>query len=289
VTAIATVAALILATLAVRGTWAQLRLARESEQRRQEAEERATQADLVAAWHDNLPTRDELMIPRSTPGAIVQNRSPLPVYEAKIEFYADAQPRAAVTKAVLPPREHPIPWPFELRQETGTDAFGNAIYTESPSEFAVALEFRDTAGQGWRRDRHGRLFKIGDADFAEGTLPAASSGAGKQAHRHQSRPHAEKEGPRSARLPVRHPPAAHRIQVAAVCRQHGSVSSRLVLPKAAAFLEPPRRWLQILRTLPLLHTERARMRHLLAALSSLRSCARGRAVEGAPNLVGSGA
>lgn len=172
--AIVTTGALVAAAIAARAAWAVLGFQRDTESKRGEAEERAAQADLVAAWHDTWRVGRSATL-RSR-GAVLLNQSPLPVYELTVAFLGpDNIKRASVTLPVVPPGEQKVSWPYELRTPAGQDEHRVPLYVESLSEFSVAIDFRDTAGRLWYRDRDGRLTLTGWHLFGEAAVQARSS------------------------------------------------------------------------------------------------------------------
>jgi hypothetical protein len=176
ITAVATIAALIAAGLAVRASWAVLKLETRREDRAEKADaerraaaERAEQADYVAAWmhwNDGVPLFPDTTIfgPMMGQGwgALVTNASSLPIYTVALVFYGrDGEERDRVEKDFVPPGESHVPWNKELRQGDGEDR-------ELGTDIRVEIFFRDTAGRTWRRDMNGVLHRTGITVFPEG-------------------------------------------------------------------------------------------------------------------------
>lgn len=180
--------ALIAAFVAARAAWSQnkstLELlaverqredrAEQAESRRVDAESRAHQADLVAAWtayHAHVISRDGSRAIRDCHAAEVHNNSLLPIYDLTATFVGpDGRMFGAdesETLKVLPPGEETIPGPDALREVTTFNsetnlAAGTYYFLKDFDEggLRVAIEFRDTAGRRWNRDHNGLLREI---------------------------------------------------------------------------------------------------------------------------------
>lgn len=142
VTAIVTLGALVAAIAAVRRSGKLLQIEQDRDQARdkrdaelREAAERAEQADLVAAWPEDVEDFGPLSV-RLT------NGSSLPVYDVELEFVG---PSGVETEkaGLLPPGTQLHDWPQGMHDGEGTLA-----------DFRVALRFRDTAGRVWRRNEY---------------------------------------------------------------------------------------------------------------------------------------
>jgi hypothetical protein len=138
------------------------------ERRARSGAERRTQADKVAAWC----TQWEVPLTPSGQqfeyGAIIKNASDLPIYDITVEFCYIRQTaggvssrRSAYPIPVIPPQETERAGADELMGRS-TDQLGHVNY-------AVAIEFRDTAGIRWRRDIHGKLAERGHTEESHGS------------------------------------------------------------------------------------------------------------------------
>lgn len=131
---------------------------------RRATEERAAQADLVAAWIDRraVGPKDAL---RWAWGLVVRNGSPLPIWDVTAETYApDGELRGVDQMSLVPPDEVFRKWNTDLR---------NQHEDEDPPAFVVAISFRDAAGRTWKRSKEGVLSQTGVVAFGElgATLP----------------------------------------------------------------------------------------------------------------------
>lgn len=160
--------ALYAAYLATRASWAVLGLERQREDRaerfemqRLEAEERSWQADLVAAWREERMTITTLAGGSDVAHVlVVQNKSPLPVFDCRVEFigsFGDVRAREPV--GVLPPERVHRPYPpLELFARTLTNQEGEPVEVmETEADLGIRLYFTDTAGRVWERDTEGAL------------------------------------------------------------------------------------------------------------------------------------
>ena len=165
ITAVATVLALVAAFFAVRASWHVLSIDRQNqrdaqaaEARRDEAAERAEQADAVAAWTEWAAARnDSGRIHYKGWGAWVVNQSLLPVYDVVVQFHLpDGRFLAKSVLAVLPPQGSEfVRWPTEIKQDEPP------VSEIDKREMRVEIHFRDTGGRRWERDRYGILRLIG--------------------------------------------------------------------------------------------------------------------------------
>lgn len=110
--------------------------------RKQEADERRTQAALVSAWwgHDERHW-----------GVFVRNASETPVYDAKFSVLDVHDPNASerFDLAVVPPASEPALHTAEVRGR-------------HPEHCRVEVTFTDAAGRRWIRDRQGQLHELGN-------------------------------------------------------------------------------------------------------------------------------
>jgi hypothetical protein len=141
--------ALIFAAGAARAAWDAVSIERARDQQRQEAEERHSQAEYVAAW----PGFDV------TWGATVRNASPLPIYSVTVRFEAeDGATRQQVTIPFAEPAGDTfVAWPAECRLVDHLDDNGKPVFIEPRSSIWPDLRFRDSAGRWWSRGRDGIL------------------------------------------------------------------------------------------------------------------------------------
>lgn len=129
---------------------------------RREREERAEQADLVAAWcarkvdvvqpDPHTMTMAEAAIFAQAWGAQVVNNSQLPVYKVEATFTFGDEPahQSPIDVGVLPPGKVVfVDWPDSMRQDS--------TITGAEELVGVVLRFKDTAGRVWERDPEGVL------------------------------------------------------------------------------------------------------------------------------------
>lgn len=154
VSAITTLGALIAAGIVVRVELKRDHQAQLLAAEQRSAQARATQADLVAAWHEDDPQVGWT--------AIVQNNSNLPIYDVTVKFIDRVQAlRGAVRERVVPPGrlllDWPKEWPEEIQEYAYTHIEDRELEDGDPRGFAVSVHFRDTAGRLWSRDQFGVL------------------------------------------------------------------------------------------------------------------------------------
>jgi hypothetical protein len=164
--AVATVLALIAASIAAVAAWRVLEVERrrDDERRQFEDERRATdertQAERVAAWPSLV--RSDPADPASPAewSGTIRNASDLPVYQVGIEFEPIGGGGLTVYMfEVVPPgswslNRDRVLYPggeLQVRQEVG----------DLPDRtFVIALRFTDAANRVWRRDRYGVLTRV---------------------------------------------------------------------------------------------------------------------------------
>lgn len=142
---------------------------------------RAHQADLVAAWHgqeqvNRVSVGIDLMPIESTYGhrrVVFDNGSHLPVFSVVIRLLDPdtAEPVGSTERNMLPPERVFVAytdfgWEAEDTEDQDEDG-----YTLDVEIFGIEIEFDDTSGRRWRRNRYGRLEDLGSIDY--GTLNAA--------------------------------------------------------------------------------------------------------------------
>ena len=185
ITALATILALIAAVWAVRASWSVLRLEQQREDRAEKAEEerreqvhRAAQADAVAGWIHRLDAvYHDVAGTLETPpiwGAKIVNVSLLPVYDVKVGFHRPNGRRLAdVDYGLLPPGETFVASPVNL-------AIEDPVGPGNEKSVRVEVEFRDTAGRVWLRDRYGLLTLVQTNQYIRtsgGVLPSGVGGS----------------------------------------------------------------------------------------------------------------
>ncbi len=153
-----TIAALLYAKRAAEATRGMLDVEADRDRKREDTGARA-QAEHVSGWydfHDDHPemtygTHDDFW------GGFIQNASPLPIYDLKVEFFyrgpdgAVAGPRSFVEAGTLPPTSSPA------FAQAPLDMLRNV---EERDVYVVALTFRDSAGRRWRREHDGVLSEL---------------------------------------------------------------------------------------------------------------------------------
>lgn len=136
-------------------------------------EERAQQADLIAAWRhleqpkevdDGNPNniRRQLVdrgILRPAWGARVVNNSQLPAFDVTVTFLLSTGSTKSAHLGLLPPGKTFVP-------------LGEA---ESTNDVDVEVQFRDAGGRVWERNRHGELKFINRVVGASATVTAHSA------------------------------------------------------------------------------------------------------------------
>jgi hypothetical protein len=169
--AIATVLALIAASVAAVVAWKVLGVERRRDRQRQGAEERA-QAEKVAAWPSVV--RTDPADPNSAPkwGAAVRNASDLPVYQVHVEYrpITPGRGQMAIVSEVVPPGDwRPSGrelYPSETRYPNpsvypGGSTLRRAAQDDLPDRnFVISLRFTDAANRVWHRDRYGVLTRV---------------------------------------------------------------------------------------------------------------------------------
>jgi hypothetical protein len=143
IAALATVGAFIAAFVAVRHSWALLRLERTRRAEAEQAAERAVQADGIAAW----------MTPSGE--THVRNSSDLPVYDVAVAWVDGADQRGIELGTWPPDHEQTVQFPFTAGVRNGLT--GEIGHYEDPRRYRVLVRFRDTAGRTWQRDQFGVL------------------------------------------------------------------------------------------------------------------------------------
>lgn len=150
-----------------------LRAERARDQARDKVEERAFQADWVAAWLYFKP-KDAFLpgiafsaIPRPAVVALLRNRSPLPVYDVKVLFYAEGVIVGEGERPILPPEDEGLDVPHSARDAVtppAPESDGDAGKPKTPRpeyrRLRVGIEFTDTARRRWRRDQYGLLTRV---------------------------------------------------------------------------------------------------------------------------------
>lgn len=139
---------------------------------RRVAEERGRQADGVTAWYENRPGEVGIRggptwsVPRWV--AVVQNDSPLPIYNVLVTFYVMDSSGKLLTMFVSPrlllvkPGEELVDPPSNLSDSlTENDGDGDGDRKGQQTQVGVSITFRDTAGIKWVRHHDGRLARIG--------------------------------------------------------------------------------------------------------------------------------
>jgi hypothetical protein len=74
-------------------------------------------------------------VPRRSPvwGATVQNHSPLPVYDLRLEFIADSDQRVAakIQESIFPPGVDSFPWAGDIRKIEGLGSLDPLVPVEA--------------------------------------------------------------------------------------------------------------------------------------------------------------
>lgn len=133
----------------------------EWDRERRAREERAEQADHVAAWLQEVQFEGKPHKPYGSDvarptihrrwGAQLVNGSRLPVYDVVLMFLVDEESRGRETFDVLPPGERFESWPGGRKPAT----------TGIAPRVGVRLWFRDAGGRTWLRDVDGVLSRVG--------------------------------------------------------------------------------------------------------------------------------
>lgn len=180
VEAVSTSLALIAASVAVAKSSTLLGIERTRDTKRDEAadqrraaDEQAAQADAVAAWvdwfqADSSTSRLDRMRLRGWV-IVVVNTSPLPIYDFMGTLAGrNGIPLGRVSRSLLPTGKHTLEFPSGAAPKEQHEF-------ETAREMRVAIEFRDTAGRQWKRDRHGQLTKTGEVRFVDASDGAAAT------------------------------------------------------------------------------------------------------------------
>ncbi|WFE62890.1 hypothetical protein [Micromonospora sp. WMMD714] len=134
----------------------------ELERRAREADERRSQASLVAVWYGQSAEARKMLRSVATWvvydwGAWIVNASQSPVYDAVVRFY---RPDPENTSWVSHPIRVVPPYRGELLVNVEANAPDGLTDGERHGDLDVSLEFRDAAGRYWLRDRSGYLHEL---------------------------------------------------------------------------------------------------------------------------------
>lgn len=142
------------------------------DEERRANQERAQQADLIAAWrHLEQPDEDdgnpsrirrqlvERGLLRPGWGARLVNNSQLPAYDVTVRFLLPTRATKSVHLSLLPPGSTFLP----------------VEESQAAEELGVEIRFRDVGGRVWERDRYGELRFVNRVLGASATVAAHST------------------------------------------------------------------------------------------------------------------
>ena len=176
ITAVASIAALIFATIAARTASNLYRIEsgrdREAEEERRERqrERRSEQASKISAWYASRPDNNGSLAEPNEYGAFIRNASELPIHNVHVAFIRKNEieetpdsriPAVFQVVDIVPPGDSPIFVPIlrEIIEEVSP--------RDERRNFVVAITFTDTENRRWRRDIHGQLMQPASAAIAE--------------------------------------------------------------------------------------------------------------------------
>ncbi|WP_328342161.1 hypothetical protein [Micromonospora sp. NBC_00421] len=134
----------------------------ELDRRERRADERRSQASLVAVWYGRSTTARQVVAGLSgwvvyDWGAWIVNASESPIYDAVVRFY---RPNPEKTSWLSRPIKVVPPYRGELIVNVNDIAPDDLTDDERHDGLVVSLEFRDAAGRYWLRDRSGYLHEL---------------------------------------------------------------------------------------------------------------------------------
>jgi hypothetical protein len=177
ITAIATVLALIAASVAARQAKAIVQLELERDEKRKVRDD-SNQASQVAVWATESvaePTDPTSWIGRFTVMSVsgfVVNNSSQPVYDVQVAWFVGEEQVYSAVLAVLPPKgleQWKLPTEVIARFDDATRERGDVVLRSldearllsrmTADRLRLEVSFRDSSNQRWHRDRTGRLEK----------------------------------------------------------------------------------------------------------------------------------